>query len=127
MTNGSGTSYLQNMVRAQDHKIKALHQSNQQLSVACASISTLAALSKEHLEKLINICDAMVDDGSVFKKTIEDARAFNALPNNHPVNEVLRLVVANNQLRGCVAGYQTQQEHMEARIRDLEQKLAERR
>lgn len=127
MANGSDTSYLHNMIRAQDHKIKALHQSNQQLSIACASISTLAALSKEHLEKLINICDTMIDKDSLFAKTVEEARAFNALPNNHPVNEVLRLVAANNQLRGCVAGYQTQQEHMEARIRELEQKLAERR
>lgn len=117
--------YLQALILSQDQKIKALTQQNVQANIAVASISTMASEYKTQLEKLAKILANVIDEQSIFFVEVEKTKELLSLPNYHPVNQILALNNRLHLMQKCVAGYQTQQEHMEAQIAELNKKLSE--
>jgi len=116
--------YLRSVISAQDQKLKVAHQQNAQLHVAVGSISTMASEYKTQLEKLAKILENVIDEQSIFFSEIQKTKELLSLPNHHPVNQILALNNRLHLMQKCVAGYQTQQEHQEAKIKDLQQKLS---
>ena len=116
---------LRALCHSQEHKIKAQHQTIGQLQIGCASLGTLAANYKAELDKMIHIADQYMElmPDCVFGRSIETAKTVSASNGRGPADAILGLVQQNNQLRhevanyrDVIAGYQTHQDQLEAKL-----------
>lgn len=115
---------LRAMCHAQENKIKAQQRTLGQLQLGCASLGTLAAQYKGALDNCIKLLDNMVDEQSVYYKILQSAKAVSAQNGRGPADAILMAAQENQRLRGCVAGYQTHQDQLEAELKTLKAKLA---
>lgn len=116
---------LRALCQAQESKIKAQQHTLGQLQLGCASLGTLASQYKSALDSCIKVLENMLDPESVYQATLERAKAVSASNGRGPADAILALVQEKQRISELVYQYQTNQDQLEAKVKELETKLAQ--
>ena len=118
---------LRALCHAQEQKIKAQHATIGQLQLGCASLGTLASQYKGELDKMIKIADQYMEliPDCIFGESIKIAKAVSASNGRGPADAILGLVQEKQRITKLVYQYQTDQDQLQAKVKDLETKLAQ--
>jgi hypothetical protein len=107
---------LRALCHAQENKIKAQQHSLNQFQLGIASVGTLAAHYKAALDSCIKVLDTILDKDSCFQDTLERAKKVSESNGRGTADAILKMAEENQRLRSTIAGYQTEQDQLEAKV-----------
>lgn len=116
---------LRALCHSQEHKIKAQQRTLGHMQLGIASIGTLAAQYKSALDSCIKCLENMLDPESVYQAILKHAKVVSDSHGAGPADAIAGLLQENQRIKKLVYQYQTDQDQLEAKVKDLETKLAQ--